>query len=254
VFETLASGYGLVEGPRAVGDSVLFSDVIGGGVHRWSPAGVSLLVPKRRGIGGLVAHVSGGVVMSGRDLSLGNRVVLPAPEGVAGFNDIVTTDDGGVLAGALRFRAVLGEEPVPGEIWRLSPGGESSLWADGVIWPNGIGLSPAGDVVYLSDYQTGEVLAYNADGGGRRVFITVPEGQPDGLAVDAEGFVWVALGGAKAIGRFSPDGELERRLDVPAEFVSSVAFGDGTLLVATAGALLRTEIDVAGRPVPPATV
>jgi sugar lactone lactonase YvrE len=198
--------------------------------------------------------VSGAVLVSGRDLSVGDRVVLPAPEGVAGFNDLVTTDDGGVLAGALRFRAVLGEEPVPGEIWRLSPDGEASMWADGVIWPNGIGLSPAGDVVYVSDYQTGEVLAYDADGGGRRLFARMPEGQPDGLAVDSEGFVWVALGGAKAIGRFTPEGELERTLEVPAEFVSSVAFGDGVLLVATAGALLRTEIDAVGRPVPPATV
>ena len=201
-----------------------------------------------------MAHVSGGLLVSGRDLSVGDRVVLPAPEGVAGFNDLVTTDDGGVLAGALRFRAVLGEEPVPGEIWRLSPEGEASMWADGVIWPNGIGLSPAGDVVYVSDYQTGEVLAYDADGGGRRLFVRVPEGQPDGLAVDTEGFVWVALGGAKAIGRFTPDGELERTLQVPAGFVSSVAFGDGVLLVATAGALLRTGIDFAGRAVPPASV
>jgi gluconolactonase len=179
---------------------------------------------------------------------------LPAPEGVAGFNDLVTTDDGGVLAGALRFRAVLGEEPVPGEIWRLSPDGEASMWADGVIWPNGIGLSPAGDVVYVSDYQTGEVLAYDAGGGGRRLFARMPEGQPDGLAVDSEGFVWVALGGAKAIGRFTPEGELERRLGVPAAFVSSVAFGDRTLLVATAGALLRTQVEAQGRPVLPATV
>jgi len=201
-----------------------------------------------------VPHVSGGVLMSGRDLSLGERVVLPAPDGVTGFNDLVTTDDGGVLAGALRFRAVLGEEPVPGEVWRLSPDGEASLWADGVIWPNGIGLSPRGDVVYVSDFQTGEVLAYDADGGGRRVFVKVPQGQPDGLAVDAEGFVWVALGGAGAVGRFTPEGELERTVEVPAEFVSSVAFDDGALLVATAGALLRTEIDVAGRPVPPASV
>src|SRR6185295_15274926 len=52
--ETLAYGYGLVEGPRPAPDgSVYFSDVLGGGVHRWTPDGrVELVVPKRRGIGG----------------------------------------------------------------------------------------------------------------------------------------------------------------------------------------------------------
>ena len=53
--ETLASGYGLVEGPRAAPDgSVYFSDAVGGSVHRWSPDGrVITVVPKRRGVGGL---------------------------------------------------------------------------------------------------------------------------------------------------------------------------------------------------------
>ena len=59
-FETLADGYGLVEGPRPDGDGgVLLSDVIGGGVRRWTPDGVEVVVPDRRGVGGLVLHADG---------------------------------------------------------------------------------------------------------------------------------------------------------------------------------------------------
>jgi gluconolactonase len=254
-FETLAEGYGLVEAPRPDGSGgVLFSDVVGGGVHRWTPGGVELVLPRRRGIGGLVPHASGGVVVSGRDLSHGERTVLAAPAGVAGFNDLVTDDEGGILAGALRFNPLAGEDPAPGEVWRLAPDGSAAVFAEGVVWPNGIGIAPDGGTVYVTDFATGEVLAFDAGGGGRRVLARVPDGSPDGLAIDAEGRIWVALGPAGAIARFAPDGTLEERIDTPADFVASVAFDGTSLLVATMGALLRGDAGVAGRPVPPARV
>ena len=254
-FETLASGYGLVEAPRPDGSGgVLFSDVTGGGVYRWTPEGVSVVVPRRRGIGGLVPHANGGVLVSGRDLAVDGRTVVPAPPGVTGFNDLITTDEGFVLVGAMRFHPMLGEPPNPGEVWRAMPGGGLSLFASDVLWPNGIGLSPAGDVVYVSNYTGGEVLAFDADGGGRRVFVQPSRGQPDGLAVDVEGCVWVALGEGGAICRFSPEREVVDTIELPGEFVASVSFDEKTLLIATAGSLLRTHVGVAGRPVPPATI
>ena len=253
-FETLAEGYGLVEAPCPDGSGgVLFSDVVGGGVHRWTPAGVETVLPRRRGIGGLVPHAEGGIVVSGRDLSLDERTLLPAPEGVAGFNDLVTDDEGAILAGALRFNPLAGEEPAPGEVLRLAPDGSAAVFADGITWPNGIGLAPGGATVYVNDFAAGEVLAFDAEGGQRRVLASV-EGSPDGLAVDADGRIWVALGPAGAIARYTPDGVLEERIDTPAEFVASVAFDGESLLVATMGALLRADAGVAGRPVPPARV
>jgi sugar lactone lactonase YvrE len=257
-FETLADGYGLVEGPRPDGrGGVLFSDVVGGGVRRWTPGGIELVVPGRRGVGGLVLHADGRPVVAGRDLDHGGRTVLSRPEGVTGFNDLSTTDDGGVLAGALRFRPMAGEPPVPGDLWLVPPaaaGTEPRLLADGILWPNGIGLSPAGDVLYVSDFAAGEVLAFDPDGGGRRVLARAPAGAPDGLAVDAQGGVWVALGPAGQVARLNAEGGLDALLDVPADFVASVAFDGDELLVATAGALLRTPAGVPGRPVAPATV
>jgi gluconolactonase len=75
--------------------------------------------------------------------------------------------------------------------------------------------------------------------------------------MDAEGGVWVALGGGGGVGRFSPGGELEQVLDVPADFVSSLCFGgqDGReLFVTTTGTLFRARVDVAGLPLAAARV
>ena len=261
-FETLASGFGLTEAPCWDGaGGVLFSDVLQGGVRRWSPGpGVEDVLPKRRGIGGMCLHAEGGIVVSGRDVlhvrDGEQRTLLGAMEGVTGYNDLGVDTAGRVWAGALRFRPFAGESPVPGQVWRIgAEGAEPAL--EGIDWPNGIGFAPGGDTVYACDYAHGTVVA--GEGG---VFARVPAGSADGLAVDAEGGVWVATGEGRSLARFSPDGALERTVDVPAAFVSSLCCGSDDLrdVYVTAicepggGSLLHARADVAGLPVPPATV
>src|SRR5258706_9522126 len=107
-WEVLASGYGRVEGPAIDTDgSLLFSDVLGGGVYRRSPAGaIETVVPKRRGVGGIALHAHGGIVCSGRDIvhvHNGETRTLLHIDGVAGWNDIATDAGGRVYGGALRF-------------------------------------------------------------------------------------------------------------------------------------------------------
>src|SRR5437762_11532053 len=85
--ETLAFGYGLVEAPRIDGaGNLYFSDAIDGGGYRRAPDGaMSVVVPRRRGVGGLVLHADGGVVVSGRDVSHvreGETRILLTVEGV----------------------------------------------------------------------------------------------------------------------------------------------------------------------------
>jgi sugar lactone lactonase YvrE len=272
--EALAWGYGLVEGPSFARDgSVYFSDVLGGGVHRWSPGGeVETVLPKRRGIGGIVLHADGGLVVSGRDVAHvkdGETRTLLALEGVTGFNDMAADSAGRVYVGALRFRPFGGEQPVPGEVWRIDPGGEAIELFGGIDWANGIGFSPDGRTVYCSDFAHGLVLAHDLGGdgaGNRRAFARSPSGGADGLAVDERGGVWVALGQGGGVGCFAPDGSLDRVLDVPASFVSSVCFGGDDMrdvYVTTAdnsedpdrrGTLFRTRVDVPGLPVGAATV
>jgi sugar lactone lactonase YvrE len=271
VFEAIAwGGWGLLEGPRADAEGrVYFSDVLGGGVRRWSPDGqVEEVVPKRRGVGGIALHADGGVVVSGRDLAHvapdgDTRVLLGTHPGVAGFNDFIPADDGSVLAGAMRFRPFTGEDPVPGEVWRVpADGSEPEPLFGPVGWPNGMGLSPDGATIYISDYSAREVLAWEEGLDVPRTFAAMPEGADcDGLAVDVEGGVWVALGAGGGVGRFSRAGELVARHDVPSSFVSSLSFGgaggrdlfvttaDNTANPSRGGTLWRGRADVAGRPV-----
>ena len=269
--EALAWGYGLVEGPTFARDgSIYFSDVLGGGVHRWSPDGaVETVVPKRRGVGGMCLHADGGLVVSGRDVSHvkdGETRTLLALEGVTGFNDMATDSAGRVYVGALRFMPFAGERPVPGEIWRTDGGGQAEELFGGIDWPNGIGFSPDGGTIYASDFASGEVVAFEPATGEQRVFAQSPSGDADGLAVDVEGGVWVALGSGGGIGRFSRKGTLDQVVDVPAGFVSSLCFGgddmrdlyvttaDNSEDPARAGTLFKTRVDVPGLPVAAATV
>ncbi len=260
-FETVASGFGLTEAPCWDGaGGVYFSDVLGGGLRRWSPAGIEEVVPKRRGIGGMCLHGAGGVVVSGRDVvhvrDGEKRMLLGEMEGVTGYNDLGVDGQGRVYVGALRFRPFAGESPVPGEVWRIAGTGAATRALAGIDWPNGIAFAPDGATIYACDYAHGTVVCE-----GGRVFARSPAGSADGLAVDAQGGVWVATGEGATIARFTPDGSLDRTVDVPASFVSSVCFGGEDLrdLYVTAigdagGGLLRGRCDVAGLPLPVATV
>ena len=91
-----------------------------------------------------------------------------------------------------------------------------------------------------------------------RVFAEMPAGSADGLAVDEEGGVWVATGEGGKVVRFHADGSLDRKLDVPAPFVSSLCFGGDDMrdvYVTTGdGKLLRGRADVPGLPLTPARV
>ena len=264
--EELASGYSLLEGPTIDGaGGIYFSDVIAGGVYRWSPDGVEQVVPKRRGVGGIVLHEDGGVIVTGRDMSHvrdGSSRVLLALDGVTGFNDLSTAPDGSVYVGALRFHPFAGESPVPGEIWRVPPDGQAAPAAGGVLWANGIGFSPDGATAYGSDYARSCVLAWDVEDDGSltspRTFAEMPAGSADGLAVDAEGCVWVGLGEAGSIARFDPAGRLDHTLKVQTPFVSSLCFGGEDMrdvfITTGDGKLLRDRSDIPGASVPPARV
>jgi gluconolactonase len=266
-WEVLASGYGLVEGPTIDRDgSLLFSDVLGGGVYRRSTDGaIETVVPKRRGVGGIALHANGGIVCSGRDIvhvhDSETRTILHI-DGVAGWNDIATDKGGRVYGGALRFPVFdPNAEPVAGEVWRVDPDAGPDLVFDDVVHANGIAFSPDERTMYASDSRAQRIIVFDVDRRVRHDIDAAGYGTPDGMAVDEAGAIWVALVGG-GVGRFTPDGRLDRRVDVPSPFVTSVCFDRNDLYVTTGGhenpelkgCVLRTEVDVRGTPVYPARV
>jgi gluconolactonase len=274
--ETLVTGYGLVEGPRVDAENRLyFSDARLGGVFCREPGGeVETVVPKRRGVGGIVLHAEGGIVVSGKNICHVrdgvSRVVFEL-EGVPGFNDLYTDARGRVLVGSQLYSPFEKDaQVIPGHLYRVESEGKAETLYDDVGLTNGIGFSPDGSRLYHSDSARNHVLVHDVASDGavtnRRVFVAMPRGAPDGLAVDAEGFVWVATFGAGGVSRFTPEGELERHLEVPARGVTSVTFGGPDLrdlYVATAdkssetargGSIFRTRSPAPGLRAPLATV
>ena len=271
-----ASGYGLVEGPRfdAMG-GLYYSDVHNGGVNYLSPGGeVTLIVPKRKGVGGIALHAQGGIVVSGRNICHvkdGVTRILFDPPDTPGFNDLFTDAAGRVYVGTMRSKPFRFEgERVLGELWRIEGEGVATELYGDVSLTNGIGFSPDGSRIYHSDTARRHIIAHDvsADGtlSGRRAFASLDRGAPDGLAVDVDGFVWVAAYGGSCVSRFDPDGKFERHVEVPAKAVTSLCFGgeDGCdLVIATAdntddptlaGCILQTRSPVAGLPAPFATL
>jgi len=226
----LVRGYTFLEAPRADGEGGLyFSDIIAGGVYHRAPDGtVTTVIPKRRGVGGLALHADGGLVVSGRDVCHvrdGQSRQLLTVDGALGFNDLTTDADGRVYVGSMRAPAMQVEGRTPSELWRIDRDGTTAEVRGGIAFPNGVGLSPDGRTIYLSNYSAAEVLAIDVATGTARPFVHLTRGNPDGVAVDEAGGVWVALGDAGCVARFTTDGPPERTLDVPSRFVTSLCFG-----------------------------
>ncbi len=273
--ETLAWGYGLLEGPRVdAEDRLYFADVPNGGVFRRDPDGtISTVVPKRRGVGGIALHADGGVVVSGRDISHvrdGQSRQLAVFDAL-GTNDLFVDASGRVVVGTLRSNPFdLEGERTPGDCWRIDAPGSTTLLYGGIGLTNGIGFSPDGSVIYHADTSANAVVAHDvaADGscGNRRNLVQREGFQPDGLAVDEAGTVWVAEYGGRCVSGWAADGGSMGRVEVPAKLVTSVCFGgadrrdlyivsaDNTEDRTRQGSVFRTRVDVPGVAVPLVTI
>jgi sugar lactone lactonase YvrE len=134
---------------------------------------------------------------------------------------------------------------------------------------NGVGWSPDGRTMYVTDSPAYTIYAYDFDpttstATNRRVFINDPDepGLPDGLAVDSAGYLWSARWGGSQVVRYDPGGAVDLRLPVPATYPTSCAFGGEDfrdLYITSAwtddgapsknqGDLYRVRVEVAGQP------
>lgn len=280
--ETLARGYGLVEGPLWVaGRGLLFSDVLNGGVFCLDSDGnVSTVFEHRRGIGGMALHESGGLVVSGRNVSLKpfdgtpTRLLLDRdPDaGNVGYNDLTTDSAGRIYVGSLGSSPVFADnrEPAPGELWCIDLDGTSRVVGHEIWLTNGLGFSPDGGTLYHSDSGVKTVWRYAvaSDGnlGPKEAFAVTSDGVPDGLAVAVDGTVWVALAGAGGVAVFDASGKRLDFVTIPEPMCTSLCFGGEALTdlyivsgsegsgSAAGGAVHRLPVGVAGCPVMPARV
>jgi sugar lactone lactonase YvrE len=161
------------------------------------------------------------------------------------FNDVIADPEGRVFGGTM------GTPQRPGRQYRIEPDGSRHVVLEAVHVPNGMGFTPDGRSVYFTDTHTHEIdrFAYDRRTGAlsdRRPFARVPfepgEGGPDGMTVDADGYVWSARWDGSCLVRYSPQGEEVLRIPFPVRKVSSVTFGgeDYTeMYVTTAGGHLR---------------
>ena len=123
-----------------------------------------------------------------------------------------------------------------GALYRLDPGGTVSAVLQGVTISNGIAWSADGERMFYIDSATQRVDVFDYDCAAgvprepRPVAVISPEdGMPDGMALDAEGGIWVALWGGRSVRRYRADGGLDAVIELPADLVTACAFGGDDL-------------------------
>jgi L-arabinonolactonase len=247
----------LGEGPVwSVADQCLFwVDIEGRMVHRWQwateqvrswpmPCMVGALAIRQQG--GLVLALQNGIHLM--DLSTGDLTFVLDPEGdVPGtrYNDGTVDPSGRFWIGGM----VLDGEPASARLYRIESDGRATTMLTGIGCGNGAGFSPDGKVMYYTDSATRTIRAFDFDVTTGEMknpvdFVVDHDCTPDGLAVDAEGFVWgVKWGGARLV-RYAPDGTIDRVIPLPVPQPTSIAFGGPdlrTMFVTTARTGLSAE-------------
>jgi sugar lactone lactonase YvrE len=233
------------EGPvwDAAAGVLRFVDLTRGGLMTYDPASGAV---RRRTVGDVLACVRprvGGGLVAARALDVvllddpddeesAPRVLAALGPARPGAPALRLNDGGCDPAGAFYCGTMAyAETPGAGALHRFSPDGAIRSVITGVTISNGFCFDPTGSFAYYTDTPSGrvEVLRFDADGGiaERAPFVTVDpaDGYPDGLTVDAEGGVWVALWNGAAVRRFDPEGRLDAVVRVPARQVSCPAFG-----------------------------
>jgi sugar lactone lactonase YvrE len=163
------------------------------------------------------------------------RLIAAEVDGaVCQMNDAAADPKGRFLAGSCFYDPAADYKL--GCLFRVDTDGRTSVLDDGIHLANGIGFSPDAKEVYLTDSAARIIYRYDydvrsGDVRNRSVIVRVPldEGIPDGLAVDAEGFLWSAQWYGGCVVRYDREGKVERRLSTPAKQTSSLAFGGADL-------------------------
>ncbi|MET1062570.1 MAG: SMP-30/gluconolactonase/LRE family protein [Aeromicrobium sp.] len=274
----------LAEGPvwDAAAGQVIWIDVERGSVFRGRLDGDTIEIVSRSDFDGRV-----GVALAGADGSMlvaqEKQLIVVAADGhrshgpllipghvASRANDGACDSAGRVVVGTFADD----DRPRAERLIRVEDDGSLTTLDDDLTLSNGLAWSPDGSVFYSTDTFAGVIWAraYDATSGAvgqRRVHLRISDGYPDGICVDARGYLWVAIWEGGEVRSYSPSGEPADVVRVAAPHVSSVAFvgdqldrllvttasrdldEDGLLQYPDAGKLFLADVGVSGTPTHP---
>jgi sugar lactone lactonase YvrE len=258
---------------------LIWIDIIPGRVHLFNPAdGSDRHVDVGQPVGAAVTCSDGRLLLALRDgfarldpdsgaLDVIARVEADRPD--------TRMNDGGCDAAGRFWAGTMAMDARPGQgtLYRLDPDGRVHTMVTPVGISNGLDWSLDGRTMYYIDSLASRIDRFDFDPAAgsianRREFVIIDpaDGLPDGLTVDAEGGIWVALWAGGAVRRYLPDGSLDRVVRLPVTHPTTCAFGGpdlGDLYITSAtcelsdeerrrqpsaGGLFRHRPGVAGRP------
>ena len=257
------------EGPAwdAANGRLLWVDMMAERLHLTRPDGADIVdevvvydqpvcVAVPRMGGGLALALGDGFWLQDGDGSLRRVFAIPqpaAPTGPVRMNDGKCDPTGRLWAGSMAFDAKAGA----GSLYRLDPDGTTREVLRDVTVSNGLAWTPDGTTMFYIDTPTQRVDAFDMDPAtgaisNRRAAATIPAaaGMPDGMTIDDDGGLWVALWQGSAVHRYAPDGRLDMIVELPCTQVTSCCFGGAGLdeLYITTSSLGLSEADRAAQP------
>ena len=255
-------------------------DITGGRIHHFDPSsgvdsvvdvGAHVGVLAHRAGGGLVLGIAGGFALLDEETGDLERLPRLHPEEWR-MNDGLVDSRGRFWAGNMRYDQATGQAT----LYRLDPDRSVTRVLEGLSLCNGLDWADDGATMYFIDSLAHRVDAYEFDMelgtvGARRTVVEIPDDSssahgltvPDGMTLDAEGYLWVAVFGGAQVRRYHPDGRLDGVIELPVGAVTSCGFaGDDLrdLYITTAthepaeplaGALFHCRPGVQGRPSTP---
>lgn len=260
--EVVAGGRALLaEGPvwDVKDGSLLWVDILRHEVHRCDDGGDRVLARLEHPVGAVALRAAGGLVAAADmgvallDEATGRTEWIARVDRGDRMNEAKCDPAGRLWAGTLAND----HRPGASCLYRLDADRRMAPVLDDVTLSNGIGWSPDGTTMYYVDTPTEAVDAFDFDPptgavSGRRRLIDLREtpGRPDGLTVDAEGGIWVAMARGWAVRRFAPDGRPDDVVEMPASKVTSCTFGGRDLadLYITTACFGLDERELAAQP------
>ena len=267
-------------------DVIWYSDVIAGGIHGVKPDGakVATLNPDRMWTGGVMMNEDGCVLSSGQGGIMWNNpdtgqsgwlISEIGGQPINGINEMIPDGTGGIYCGTVDIeRIAQGQETRPATIYRITADREVRVAADRLGFANGIMLSADGRELYYNDtFVSPFVFDVNADHALSNRRRLIDKEDCDGMALDAEGNLWITGFRSSALTRIRRDGTPLDPVETPAGAITQIRFGgadmrdyyltcvpadggdglkDGIMPTEQRSVLYRGRSDVAGLPIAPA--